>query len=371
MKGHVQIMRIALVIVCAWLSLTSCSCCSSSSTSSPAPRRPAETSTAAPSSGIAVDDDEDDEEDAEDVEEEEDFDLICDNHVTPERIKTPPHVIIFGAKKGGTRALIEFLKLHPKIKAAGPEIHYFDKHYHQGLDWYVSKMRAIVPDSGEMAVEKTPGYFHTALAPERVRESLLPPESVKLLLIVRDPVKRLISDYNQFRSRYLDEGKNYPTLEELVFTRDEGINLDYPVLQRSIYHLHMRRWLEQFGRDQIHIVDGEKFIRTPWTELNAVEDFLGLPNLINKDNFFFNDTKGFYCSKDVRSHGAWTCTKEKCLGRSKGRPKPPVSPETLAKLTDFFAPHNKLFYDMVGQVFEWPTTVIGVPPEGQEELEED
>ena len=40
-----------------------------------------------------------------------------------------PDVIIIGAKKGGTRALIEFLKLHPRLKSAGPEIHYFDHHF--------------------------------------------------------------------------------------------------------------------------------------------------------------------------------------------------------------------------------------------------
>ena len=105
---------------------------------------------------------------------------------------------------------------------------------------------------------------------------------------------------------------------------------------------------------QIHIVDGEKFIRTPWTELQKVETFLNLTSVLTQDNFFFNGTKGFYCSRDIRSHGSWTCTRDKCLGRSKGRPKPPVKEETFQRLTEFFAPHNKMFYDMVGQVFEWP-----------------
>jgi len=288
---------------------------------------------------------------AEDIDFEADFDLMCDDHVTPERIKRQPDVIIFGSKKGGTRALIEFLKLHPKIKAAGPEIHYFDKYYDRGLDWYVSNLRAVVPNSGEVSVEKTPGYFHTELAPERVHEM---DPGIKLLLILRNPVKRMISDYNQFRSRYLDKGQNYPTLEEFIFTPDDEINLDYPVLKRSIYHLHMKRWLRHFPREQIHIVDGEKFIRSPWAELEQVENFLNLTSVITQDNFFFNSTKGYYCSKDFRSYGSWTCTRDKCLGRSKGRPKPPVAEATIQRMTDFFAPHNKLFYDMVGQEFEWP-----------------
>ena len=68
---------------------------------------------------MVVDDEEDDEidETAEDIaEDEEDFDLICDGHVEPNRTRRLPDVVIIGSKKGGTRALIEFLKLHPKAE---------------------------------------------------------------------------------------------------------------------------------------------------------------------------------------------------------------------------------------------------------------
>jgi hypothetical protein len=47
-----------------------------------------------------------------------------------------PDAIIIGVKKCGTRALLEYLRLNPNIKAAGPEPHFFDRYYHLGLDWY-------------------------------------------------------------------------------------------------------------------------------------------------------------------------------------------------------------------------------------------
>ena len=47
-----------------------------------------------------------------------------------------PNAIIIGVKKCGTRALLEYLRLHPNIKAAGPEPHFFDRFYHLGLEWY-------------------------------------------------------------------------------------------------------------------------------------------------------------------------------------------------------------------------------------------
>lgn len=48
-----------------------------------------------------------------------------------------PHAIIIGVKKGGTRALLQFLRAHPDVQAAGPEPHFFDKNYDKGFTWYM------------------------------------------------------------------------------------------------------------------------------------------------------------------------------------------------------------------------------------------
>ncbi|KAK1794265.1 hypothetical protein P4O66_011155 [Electrophorus voltai] len=50
--------------------------------------------------------------------------------------KRLPQAIIIGVKKGGTRALLEFLRVHPDIRAVGAEPHFFDRNYDNGLDWY-------------------------------------------------------------------------------------------------------------------------------------------------------------------------------------------------------------------------------------------
>jgi hypothetical protein len=47
-----------------------------------------------------------------------------------------PGAIIIGVKKAGTRALLEFLRIHPDVRAPGPEPHFFDTNYKKGLDWY-------------------------------------------------------------------------------------------------------------------------------------------------------------------------------------------------------------------------------------------
>ncbi|CAL9699017.1 unnamed protein product [Knipowitschia caucasica] len=50
--------------------------------------------------------------------------------------KKLPRAIIVGVKKGGTRAVLEFIRIHPDVRAAGTETHFFDRNYDRGLDWY-------------------------------------------------------------------------------------------------------------------------------------------------------------------------------------------------------------------------------------------
>lgn len=49
--------------------------------------------------------------------------------------KKLPNAIIVGVKKGGTRAVLEFIRIHPDVRAAGTETHFFDRNYDRGLEW--------------------------------------------------------------------------------------------------------------------------------------------------------------------------------------------------------------------------------------------
>ncbi|KAG7254830.1 hypothetical protein CRUP_021493 [Coryphaenoides rupestris] len=56
--------------------------------------------------------------------------------------KKLPQAIIIGVKKGGTRALLEALRVHPDVRAVGNEPHFFDRNYEKGLDWYRALRKA-------------------------------------------------------------------------------------------------------------------------------------------------------------------------------------------------------------------------------------
>ncbi|KAJ8246263.1 hypothetical protein GJAV_G00265620 [Gymnothorax javanicus] len=258
-----------------------------------------------------------------------------------EGTKKLPQAIIIGVKKGGTRALLEFLRVHPDIRAVGAEPHFFDRNYDNGLDWY----RDLMPKTleGQITMEKTPSYFVTKEAPARIYAMS---RDTKLIVVVRDPVTRAISDYTQTLSKKPD----IPTFESLTFkNRTTGlIDTSWSAVQIGIYAKHLDNWLQFFPMRQILFVSGERLISDPAGELGRVQDFLGLKRIITDKHFYFNQTKGFPCLK--KAEGS---SKPHCLGKTKGRTHPNINPEVVQRLRDFYRPFNMKFYQMTGRIFGW------------------
>ncbi|XP_040575665.1 heparan sulfate glucosamine 3-O-sulfotransferase 5 [Lepeophtheirus salmonis] len=271
------------------------------------------------------------------------------SHITPDIVipRNLPKCLVIGVRKGGTRALIDMMGLHSKIKPAGTEIHFFDSdtNFLKGLKWYSSQIPILKSDD-EISVEKTPSYFVTEVAPERVRSMN---KSIRLLLIVRDPVTRLVSDYAQILDNHRSKNLKYFKFESLALRPDGTINTKYDALSRSIYVRFMKLWLKHFSLNQFHIVNGDRLIKKPWHEIRKVEKFLNLPHEIMKKHFYFNASKGFHCLRTSSSS-----TTGRCLAKSKGRQHPNISSSVVTKLRTFFKPYNYEFYDLVNMDFGWP-----------------
>ncbi len=255
-----------------------------------------------------------------------------------------PQCVIIGVRKCGTRALLEFLNMHPGVQAQKREMHFFDDddNYSLGIDWYRKRMPYSFPD--QITIEKTPAYFVEEKVPERIHQMN---SSVKLLLIVREPTERTISDYTQIHVNRLEKHKRHDAFENLILEDDGSIRKSYNAVRRSLYHKHMTNWLKWFPLHQFHIVSAENLVKKPWEELAKVETFLGIEHVLNGDFFYFNETRGFYCAKKEK-------TFEKCLARSKGRIHPKVDPIVLEKLREFYRPHNQIFYEQIGRDMGWP-----------------
>ncbi|XP_072275168.1 uncharacterized protein [Pyxicephalus adspersus] len=255
--------------------------------------------------------------------------------------KRLPQAIIIGVKKGGTRALLEALRAHPDVRAVGVEPHFFDRNYEKGLEWYRDLMPRTI--EGQITMEKTPSYFVTNEAPQRIHSMA---KDTKLIVVVRNPVTRAISDYTQT----LSKKPEIPTFEVLAFkNRTLGlIDASWSALRIGIYALHLESWMQYFPLSQILFVSGERLITNPAEELAKVQDFLGLQRIITDKHFYFNKTKGFPCLKKPEDTGA-----PRCLGKSKGRTHPKIDPDVIQRLKKFYKPFNAMFYQMTGQDFQW------------------
>ncbi|XP_073414524.1 heparan sulfate glucosamine 3-O-sulfotransferase 6 [Dendrobates tinctorius] len=252
-----------------------------------------------------------------------------------------PQAIIVGVKKGGTRALLEFLRIHPDVRALGAEPHFFDRCYDKGLEWYRNLMPRTL--DGQITMEKTPSYFVTPEAPRRIYNMS---KDTKLIVVVRNPVTRAISDYTQT----LSKTPSLPTFQTLAFknTSVGTIDTTWSAIRIGIYAKHLENWLQYFPLSKFLFVSGERLVSDPAGEMGRVQDFLGLKRVIIDKHFYFNKTKGFPCLKKPEGSG-----KPRCLGKSKGRPHPEIDKTLLLRLQEFYRPYNMKFYQMTGHNFGW------------------
>ena len=266
------------------------------------------------------------------------------------------NAIIIGVKKGGTRALLEMIKLHPNVCSCGPEIHYFDRYYDKGIEWYRDRMPLCYEN--ELIIEKTPSYFVTSgVAKDIFNYSKYLNKTLRLIVIVRDPTRRAISDYTQTQAS--ERKMSTRTFDDLAVK--EGIdgkryvNSQWGAIKIGAYSKHLQRWRTYFKPEQIHFVSGETLIKQPYEELKKLEKFLNLPSFIKREHFVYNETKGFYCVDKQISEPYWNAneTNLRCLGSTKGRTHISISSETEKLLRDYYRPFNEELYKMTGRNFGW------------------
>ena len=261
----------------------------------------------------------------------------------PHRRRHLPHCVIIGSMKCGTSALIKYLDLHPDIVTVKNEIDFFNRHYDRGLEWYRKQMPPSRPN--QITIEKTPQYFEHVDAPARIYAMNA---TVKIILVVRDPVDRSVSHWLHSCSHHAKSPAVCRTYEGSGILTPEGdVDPKSDFIIRSSFGHFIGNWTRMFNvGKQLHIVNGETLVSDPVSELKKVETFLGLRHHISQKNFVFSKKRGFYCM--VSSRGP-----ARCMGYDKGVKHPSLNPDVEKKLRDYFRPLNQRFYRAVGHNFGW------------------
>lgn len=109
-----------------------------------------------------------------------------------------PACIVIGVQKAGARTLLNFLNIHPDIVAIYAESHFFDvdEKYIRGVEYYRETMPFLPPH--QVTVENSAHYFITPTVSERIWKMI---GCMKLIVVVREPVQRMISEYLHFQQR--------------------------------------------------------------------------------------------------------------------------------------------------------------------------
>jgi Sulfotransferase domain len=258
-------------------------------------------------------------------------------------LRTLPDFIIIGVQKGGTTSLHHYLASSASVlSGVTKEVHYFDQNYPEGQGWYranfslsLSKRFLEVKNQRVYVTgEATPNYFFYPQVPGRIAE-LLP--NVKLILLLRNPVDRALSQYyHNVRSQRetltfeaaldAEPERLKGELEKLdADPRYHGIAYrTFSYASRGLYLEQLKHWLERFSRGQILIIKSEDLFERPTEVFNQTLAFLGLPPEPTQEFKSFN--AGSYA---------------------------PMSPATRQRLVEFFAPYNQELYEYLGMDFGW------------------
>ena len=262
--------------------------------------------------------------------------------------KRLPQCLIIGFSKCGTTALRGFLTLHPDIVSPLREMRYFTLHYDRGPEWYRDQMP--LSTTSQVTVEKSAGYITSPDALKRIYQFN---PSLKLIVMVRDPVTRLQSEYARCVSH--NSNTKVPTFRAWCGGSARSANVlrlvDYATPMENVYRL--------FRKEQVLVLSEEDLEETPLKVLKEAEGFLGRRPAFTESDIVYNKDKGFFCfnTSSLKFPKVKTAImlneKTGCLGSQKGRAHPEIDEKFFKELVKSIRTYNQRLFRLIGRRIRW------------------
>ena len=205
-----------------------------------------------------------------------------------------PDFLVVGAAKSGTTTLHHHLARHPRVfLPKGKELWFWhqNRNPNQGifslpntsmpirLEDYLAHFREAHPD--QILGEVCPSYlYYHEYTIETLKEFHPNWRDVRIIILLRDPLDRIRSEYRFVRAMRLDP-------ERLSFAesirreeerkKDNRLLLDLHYLALSMYTDQVKAYLDVFPNTRVYLFD--ELTATPETVLRDVISFLNLPPL--------------------------------------------------------------------------------------------
>lgn len=226
-----------------------------------------------------------------------------------------PYYLGIAANYSGTSSMHHLLMAHPEVSEhPGKELHFWDRKIRikpkKSISWYWDQFENLRGKCGEI----TPEYYTVPDLPELLHQHL---PDVRLIWLLRDPAPAFLSHYQKRGTR-----KWFLSLPDYVDKALAGETNDYFIAARR-YVEHLERWLAFFPREQMWIVQSEKFWSRPHLYVSYLWKFLEVQNL--------------------PLPYPW-------INRSERKVQ---FPEVEARLREYFRPHNERLYALLGERYEW------------------
>lgn len=198
-----------------------------------------------------------------------------------------PHFLVLGAQKAGTTSLYHLLQLHPQVYLPEcKEVHYFSLEAYRPMMWYEAHFTKANKD--QLCGDITPYYLFHPECPPRIQRVL---PNAKLVVLVRDPVDRALSQYFHacrlgFEDLGLEEALN---AEEARLWGHETVlkvkcahhisHQRHSYLSRSRYEQQLRRYLHYFDKNQLMVIRSETLYQDTTETWSNLLDFLELDSI--------------------------------------------------------------------------------------------
>jgi hypothetical protein len=274
-----------------------------------------------------------------------------------------PDFYIVGAPKCGTTAFDVYLNEHPKIAMLPKELHYWgsDIVFREGKISEESYFRELKKATkGNMLLgEGAVWYLVSEKAAEELKQFS---PGAKMLVFLRNPVEACYSLYYNthfngddvsatFEEALANQALRKTTLPE--FYHCPTIAFQYQSMY--LYYEQVKRYIDTFGKDNVKVIVFEEFLKNKQGIYNEVLQFLGVepftldfkPINQNKEirsvglRKFITQPKSFVKGffKTIIPYKPWREKIKATLWEvnSKDVKRPPMHPETKAKLQHFFA----------------------------------
>lgn len=161
-----------------------------------------------------------------------------------------PNFIIIGAAKSGTTSIYHYLKQHPQIFMCPiKEPNFFSSNpCNYTIKEYENLYKGTID---EKAIgEASPSYLRSYETPMKIKQ-LIP--HCKIIIILRNPMERLFSDFNYSKCLGVNRGNVDDFLRKQVKNNKGSWYSLGIMIKTGMYYDQVKRYIQVFGREKIKI----------------------------------------------------------------------------------------------------------------------